>query len=120
MDMVPRKRMGQFDKGTARFFPGFKMEIMWACFHTAGKYYASRAALNIVTRRDKTRYGRCFSALYGILFGPGALPIYRPWMTSCTSAALVNMGYVAGAKVYACSASLSISITAGFGMSFTG
>jgi hypothetical protein len=53
--------------------------------------------LKIRTRRDTALCGRCFKALFGIPFGPGALPNLRPLMASWTSSGLVNLGSLTGA-----------------------
>ena len=39
-------------------------------------------ALKIRTRSYTARCGRCFNALFGIPFGPGALVTLRPLMAS--------------------------------------
>jgi hypothetical protein len=41
-----------------------------------------RMALKIWTRRDTARCGRCFKALFGKPFGPGALLTLRPPMAA--------------------------------------
>jgi len=41
-----------------------------------------RMALNIKNIRDIARCGKCFRALFGIPFGPGALLTWRPLMAS--------------------------------------
>jgi hypothetical protein len=79
LPMVSRRLMGRYDEGSAWSFPGFRMEIIWACFHTGGKYCARKAALNIATRRDIARCGRYFRALFRISLWPGALLTLGPW-----------------------------------------
>ena len=72
-----------------------------------------RMALNIKTSRDTARCGRCFRALFGILFRPGALLTLRPLMASWTSSGLVNLGLLAGLIRWDLSATSTISIAAG-------
>ena len=55
-----------------------------------------RTALKIRARRETARLGRCFSALFGKPFGPGALLNLRPLKASLTSSGLVNCGSLAG------------------------
>ena len=62
--------------------PGVGMEITQAFFHVLGRYCFWRLALNTLTRKDSTLCGRCFIGLLQILYGLGALPTLRPWMTS--------------------------------------
>jgi hypothetical protein len=56
--------------------------------------------------------GKCFKALFGRLFGPGALPPLRLRMASWISMGLVYLGLLAGAKEHACIASSPISMNA--------
>ena len=113
LPIVSRRFMGRYDEGSAGSYPGFRMEIMRVCFHTAGMCWARRAALNMALSEGTARCGRCFKALFGIPFGSGALLTFRPRMASCTSAESINLGSLAGAKEYTCSASSTISLTAG-------
>ena len=39
-----------------------------------------KIALNNTTKRETILGGRCFKDLFGIPFGPGALPTLRPQM----------------------------------------
>jgi hypothetical protein len=72
-------------------FPGFRMETTQACFHTGGKYRLRRTELNTFVRKVIVRFDRCFRALFGIPFGPGALPTLSPLMAYRTSEGLVNL-----------------------------
>ena len=64
--------------------------------------------------------GRCFRALFGIPFGPGALPTLRPVMASRTSSGLVNFGWLAGVWRNDFSATSTVSMTAGTEGTVTG
>ena len=64
--------------------------------------------------------GRCFRALFGRPLGPGALPTLRPLMAYGTSSGLVNIGSVAGVWRYDCSATSTVSMTAGTEGTVTG
>ena len=77
-----RLRLLASDEGSAGSFPGLSIEVTRACFHTVGKRFVRKIALKIWTRRDTVRCGRCFKALFGIPFGPGALLTLRPLMAS--------------------------------------
>jgi hypothetical protein len=81
-------------------FPGCSMDTTRACFHDDGKYCLRRTALNTFVRKVIARLGRCLMILFGIPFGPGALPTLRPLMACWTSEGLVSFGSFAGA--YSC------------------
>jgi hypothetical protein len=93
--------------------PGFSKDTTRASFNADGKYCLRRTTLIRFVRKVIARFGRCLKTLFGIFFGPGALPTWRPLMACWTSEGLVNFGSLAGAYSYARIASLTISITAG-------
>ena len=48
LPIVSRRFMGRYDEGSAGSYPGFRMEIMRVCFHTAGMCWA-RIFVGIIT-----------------------------------------------------------------------
>ena len=72
-----------------------------------------RIELKRWTRKNTARMGRCFRALFGIPFGPGALTTLRPLIAFWTSSGLVNIGSMAGVCNYDSSCALTFSMTAG-------
>jgi hypothetical protein len=55
---------------------------MRACFEADGKYWIRNIMLNNTRRMETAISGRCFKALFGTQFGPGALPNLDPHMAS--------------------------------------
>jgi len=88
----------------------------WACFHVGGKYCVKKITLMNLSRRN-TIGGRCFTAPFGMPFGPGNSAALSPRMESCTSSTLVIFWEQ---KEYGCIASSTIPMTAGSDGSFTG
>jgi hypothetical protein len=89
--------------------PGFSIGTTPAYYHAEGKYCLPRTALNTSVRKVIACFGRCLWILFGIPFGPGALP------TLSTLMACRNVGSLAGAYSYAHIASPTISVVAGSG-----
>jgi hypothetical protein len=56
------------------------------------------AELNIATRRNTARWGRSFRTLFGIPFGPGALPTLRRRVASWTSGGVGWLGFACRSK----------------------
>jgi hypothetical protein len=65
------------------------------------------------------RFGECFNTMFGIPFGPAALPILSPLMACKTTEGLVTFGSLAGAYSSTRIASLTISVTTGSDGPFT-
>jgi len=63
--------------------------------------------------------GRCFSALFGTPFGPGALPNLKPRIVCWTPVVLVYLDSLVGASAYFRIVSLTTSMTAGTDGSFS-
>jgi hypothetical protein len=53
--------------------------------------------LNTFVRKFIARFGRCLTTLFGIPFGPGALPTLSPLLALMTSEVVVNVGSLGGA-----------------------
>ena len=74
LPIVSKRLMGRYDECSAGSFPGLRIEITRACFHTVGKWWVRRTALKIWAKMDTARRGSCFKALFGIPFGPWTWP----------------------------------------------
>jgi len=99
--------MGRYVEGSAGFQAGKHAGV----FPTGGKYCIWKIALNNPTRRNTTLCGKCFKALFGILFGGCALPTLRPRMAFWISAGLVSWGSLPSDKAYDRMTSLTTSMT---------
>jgi hypothetical protein len=66
--------MGLSEEGSMGFFPVFRMDIARARLHVDGKYCLRRTALSSFVRDVITRLRGYLRTLYGIPFGPAALP----------------------------------------------
>jgi hypothetical protein len=61
------------------------MDTTRTCFHDGGKYCLRRTALNTFVGKVIVRFCKCIRILFGLPFGPGALPTLSPLMACRTS-----------------------------------
>jgi hypothetical protein len=110
---VSRKSIGLYEDGSLGSFLGFSMGTTTACFQPGCQYCVHRTPLNNFVRKVMARLGRCLRTLFGIPFGPGALPSFSPMMACRTSVGAVNIGSFVGAYSHAHIATSTISVNAG-------
>jgi hypothetical protein len=72
------------------------MDTTGACFHAKGKYCLQRTALNTFVTKVIVRLGGCLRTVFGILFGPEALPTLSPLISRRTSEELVFSVHLLG------------------------
>ena len=57
LSIVSQRIMVRLNEGSAGFFPGLRIGITRACFHTLGKWWVRRTTLEISARRESARWG---------------------------------------------------------------